>query len=475
MLLSIAWKNIWRKPSRSIVLITAIAIGLAGGVFSIAVADGMLKQRNSEIISQELSHIQIHTPQFYDNLKVKDSIENVEEIISQLNQNENIENVTSRLKFLGMANSARSTQGVMINGINPEEEKNVTSVYKCLIDSTSSYLSSESTNEIIISTKMAQNLMLVYYEYTDICTQKLIEHKFDDEILTKLESILDISMRSKNAFKDSLRNCLTSEEYEKYADILTNQATQYRLNKKIILRFNDINGELVDEAFKVVGIYKTNNAMFDNMNVFVNKKYIANLLDVPANTTTEIAIITTDLEQVPLITENIIENHKELLVESYIDLDPLSVYQSEYMGLMYNVIIAFILFALSFGIINTVLMSVLERTKELGMIMAIGMKKVKVFTMIMYESVLISLTGGIVGMILGAFFSMYFGKVGIDISSYSEAMESFGIDSVMYPSLSMDVFIGVTFLVILTGILSAIYPAKRALKLNPSEALRSDA
>jgi len=164
-----------------------------------------------------------------------------------------------------------------------------------------------------------------------------------------------------------------------------------------------------------------------------------------------------------------------LLVESYIDLDPISMYQGDFIDIFYNVLIAFILFALSFGIINTVLMSVMERTKELGMVMSIGMKKSKVFLMIMYESIMVSLTGGVVGMIIGAVISIYFGKVGIDISAYSSAMESFGIDTVMYPNLEMSFFIGITFLVVLTGILSAIYPAKRALKLNPAEALRSDA
>ena len=475
MLLSIAWKNIWRKPSRSLVLIAAIAIGLAGGVFSVAVADGMMKQRNSEAINQQFSHFQIHSQSFYDNLKISDSIPNAVDVVSQLKQRDDIVNISERLKFLGMANSARSSQGIMIIGINPEDEKNVTTIYDCLIDSTSSYLSAESTNEIIVSSRIAQNLMLVYYEYTDACANNLLENKFDKELLDKLQPIVNVSMRSKNSFKDSLRNYLTSEEYEKIADIIVSESTQYRLNKKIILRFNDIEGNLIDEAFKVVGIYKTNDAMFDNMNVFVNKKYITNLLSVSPVTSTEIAVITADIKQTKTIVEQVRTQNSKLLIQSYADLDPMSIYQSEYMGIMYNVIIAFILFALSFGIINTVLMSVLERTKEFGMVMAIGMKKGKVFLMILYESVFVSITGGVLGMIIGVAFSLYFGKVGIDISGYSDAMESFGIDAVMYPSLNIDFFVGMTILVLLTGILSSIYPARRALKLNPSDALRSDA
>lgn len=475
MLLSLSWKNIWRKPSRSIVLIIAIAIGLSGGVFTIALSDGILKQRNEKMIQQQLSHIQIHQEDFYNNPKIKDSIPNASEIVADLTKNPDIIAVSSRLKFLGMINSARSSSGVMINGIDPNEEKKVSTIYQYLIDSSSRYINPESTNEIVISTKIAQDLMLVYYQLNKSGEQALLDINFDPKILAKLKSIEDISMRSKNSFKDSLRNYLSSYEYDKYADMLTEQSTQYSLNKKIILRFNDSKGVLIDDAFKVVGIYKTQDAMFDNMNVFVNKNYIAQLLVVPSTSSTEMALITKDIKTVGSLKNQLVKKYKGVLIQSYIDLDPLSVYQGEFIGLFYNILIAFILFALSFGIVNTVLMSVMERTKEIGMIMAIGMKKGKIFSMIMYESIMISLTGGIIGMIIGATVSLYFEKVGIDVSAYASAMESFGIDTVMYPNLSLSFFISITVLVILTGILSAIYPAKKALKLNPSEALRSDA
>jgi len=475
MLLSLSWKNIWRKPSRSLVLIVAIAIGLTGGVFTIALADGMLKQRNRDVIDQQYSHIQLHNENFYNNPKVKDSIADATEIMFNLNQQDDVKYVTSRLKFLGMANSTRSSQGLMICGINPDDEKLVTSISQCLIDSASSYITNESTNEIVISARIAQSLMLVTYKYNQDDKDILLASKFKPELIDKLNPIIDIPTRSKKAFKDSLRKYLNTEEYDNFADVFTKQSTEYKLNKKIILRFNDINGNLVEEAFKVIGIYRTSDALFDNMNVFVNKNYIAQMMNVSPQTSTEIAIITTDFKNVKQTTKDIKTQYNNILTQSYIDLDPMSVWQNEFIGVFYNIIIAFILFALSFGIVNTVLMSVLERTKELGMIMAIGMKKGKLFTMIMLESIMISLTGGVIGMALGATITSYFSKNGIDISAYSNAMESFGYESVMYPNLSIDFFISITFLVIFTGIISAIYPARKALKLNPSEALRSDA
>jgi ABC-type antimicrobial peptide transport system permease subunit len=120
------------------------------------------------------------------------------------------------------------------------------------------------------------------------------------------------------------------------------------------------------------------------------------------------------------------------------------------------------------------LMAVLERTKELGMLMAIGMNKLKVFKMIMLESVLLTFTGGIIGMIISKLLIEYFGKTGINFSMWAEGFEAMGYASIIYPSLSWDLFIGIIILVIITGILSSIWPAAKAIKLNPAEAIRNE-
>jgi len=136
--------------------------------------------------------------------------------------------------------------------------------------------------------------------------------------------------------------------------------------------------------------------------------------------------------------------------------------------------ISIFLLALSFGIINTMLMSVLERTRELGMLMAIGMNKKKVFQMIMLESVLLTLTGGMIGMIISALLINYYSVAGINLSMWAEGFEAIGYASIIYPSLSWSLFLGITLLVIITGILSSIWPARKALGLNPAEAIRHE-
>jgi putative ABC transport system permease protein len=140
----------------------------------------------------------------------------------------------------------------------------------------------------------------------------------------------------------------------------------------------------------------------------------------------------------------------------------------------YAVFMAVILAALAFGIVNTMLMVVLERTKELGMLTAIGMNKRRVFNMIMLESVFLSMVGGVAGMIVSKLIISITAARGINFANYTEGLEALGFTAHIYPAITPLFFITVTLLIIATGVLSSIYPALKALKLDPAEALRTE-
>ena len=139
---------------------------------------------------------------------------------------------------------------------------------------------------------------------------------------------------------------------------------------------------------------------------------------------------------------------------------------------MVFIFMGIILLALAFGIVNTMMMSVLERTREIGMLLALGMNKFKIFMMILLETLFLIIAGCPVGILL-AFVSIGITqRTGIDFSNFSEAYSSFGYSSIIYPSLTARQFGIIMLLVFITALFSALFPARRALKLNPAESLK---
>ena len=245
-----------------------------------------------------------------------------------------------------------------------------------------------------------------------------------------------------------------------------------RIKSKIVITFQDYDGNLTGAPFKVEGIYKTQNAMFDGQNVFVKKSDLDKLLNMPKNTSHEIAILLNNYQDTKNVIPFIKKIAKDYLVEGWFDIDPYLQMTSSLTSYMLIIFMSIIMLALGFTIVNTMLMVILERTKELGMIMAIGMNRLKVFVMILLETSLLAMLGGVLGIIISYIFTWYYGDVGIDISSVAEGFEELGYSSVMHPVLEFSDYVQVIIIVMITGFIASIFPTIRALKMKPAEAVR---
>ena len=247
-----------------------------------------------------------------------------------------------------------------------------------------------------------------------------------------------------------------------------------RLRSKVVVTLQDMNGEMTGASFRIAGIYETNNRVYDETTVFVRKADIARIISMDVNNAHEIAVMINNNDSLNIMTNTVSSKFNKLDVKSWRGLMPeVDMVESSLDYSMY-IFIVIILLALLFGIVNTMLMAVLERVKELGMLMAIGMNRKRVFSMIMSETVMLSLTGGLVGIGLSWILVVYFGYTGVDISAWATAYKSLGYDTLIYTKFSMEATVDVAIMVVLTGMLASVYPAIKALKLKPAEAIRID-
>ena len=245
-----------------------------------------------------------------------------------------------------------------------------------------------------------------------------------------------------------------------------------KIRSKVIVTFVNIDSEMISAAFRVGGIYRSKNTSLDEVNVYVSKDHLRDLLDLKPTESNEIAILLKneeDLEAVKnycagLVPKGKVEDWKELSPELGLLIESFNMYTYLISGI--------ILLALIFGIINTMLMSVLERIRELGMLMSIGLNKRKLFSMIMLETLFLTLIGCPIGLLMGWLGTEFFGEYGINISMFSEGLSSYGFSSVIYPALDNQKYFIVAFMCVITSLLAAIYPAYIALQLNPAEAIR---
>jgi ABC-type antimicrobial peptide transport system permease subunit len=237
------------------------------------------------------------------------------------------------------------------------------------------------------------------------------------------------------------------------------------------LTFQQANGELTSAAFKIIGLYETGNAIFEEQMVFVEQQDLSRLVGA-SNQAHEIALQLHDIQTLDKVQAQLASQFPNTLVENYKEISPdVNLYESQ-MSVSTYMIVFIVMLALIFGIINTMLMAVLERTRELGMLMAVGMKRHQVFLMIVVETLLLALVAAPIGMLLGYLMVAYYGNVGLDLSAYAAGMDKFGLTDRVYLVLDTAYFYIVTIAVAITAILAALYPARKATRLQPVEAMR---
>ncbi len=248
-----------------------------------------------------------------------------------------------------------------------------------------------------------------------------------------------------------------------------------KVGDEITLLGSGLDGSFAAGILTVTGVFDSGSADMDRSFAEIPLAYFQEMFSM-GNTGNSIVVAVDNLDQVDAesaITRRVIGDRDDLRVIDWTELNPglKQAIQADMSSawFMYGVLIILV----AFSVLNTQLMSVLERTREFGMITALGVKPFKLAALIMIETTLMALIGLAIGVFLGWLVSLYFSTTGFSYPGMEEIAAKFNLPGKMYPSITVfSMMLGPT-VVFVFCLLASIYPAARLYRLRPVEAMRA--
>ena len=243
-----------------------------------------------------------------------------------------------------------------------------------------------------------------------------------------------------------------------------------RVGKRVVVMSQDPNNEIADRGFRVVGLFTANVSAFEEAFIFAGKSTTQKLLRID-DQVSEIVVFGDDYRNVEALYDKvsaIVDSRVE--VRRWFEVDA-------YLGAMLTIMDGFvfvwiivIFLALSFGLVNTLVMAVFERVREIGLMLALGMKPVYILGQIIIESLMLLVIGLVLGTAL-SWAAIQPIKDGIDISIVGEGLDMWGMSAVLYPDLLLRDVILANVVVLVLGFFASLAPAWRAAHYEPVAAI----
>lgn len=411
MIVAIAWRNIWRNRLRSLVILLSISLGITGGLFAVSFARDFSAQLVSHTLELENTHLLLRA-RSQDGDGQTQHISHADEIIAQLRALPGVAQTVRRIRLHAAVSSAHASANIQISGIHPDEESKVNGLADFTIKG--SYFEEEMYHPVFLGSSLAEDLDL-------------------------------------------------------------------DLNARLVATFQNPDGELVSTVFQVTGIYSTRNPAFERRHAFVQHDHLALIKKLNDDQTAEIGI---QLEGGPgsvrYMQPRIQQAFPDHEVLSWKQMRPEVAFFYDYIGIVNTCIAGIILFALSMGVINTMLMAVRERARETAMLRAIGMNNQRMYTMIVMETLFLTLLGAAGAMVLSSVIMHWTSTTGIDLSpflegGYAQGRTYFQAETMVtrvYPAFTLIEFIRFGIMVVITGLLAAIWPARMMLRQGITETFK---
>ncbi|QTA91400.1 ABC transporter permease [Desulfonema magnum] len=405
--IKMAWRNIWRNPRRTLLTISAIAFASLLLVFMLSFQFGSYETMINAAVKIQTGHFQIQAEGYREKRSIRQVVSDPASAGKILDKIPEIAAYTFRAEAFSLVSSENRTYGAMVVGVDPVREAGVSTLKELIREG--SYFSDNDTAHALVGRLLAKNL-------------------------------------------------------------------QAGIGDELILLGQGRDGSVAATVVTVRGIYSSGQDEFDRSAIHIPLKYFQDIYTMNG-AVHEVIAVGRSLENVSEIKADVVAHIKKSAIKSslvVLDWEELmpGLRQAISMDLISGLIFWFLLIIIvAFSILNTFLMAIFERTREFGVMMAIGTTPGRLTKLLLIESVFMTLLGVISGIFLGGLLTWYFQIHGIDFGSANELLSQYGISGRMYPKLSLlSALLGPGMVLFIT-FLAALYPAFKVRKLRPVEAM----
>jgi ABC-type lipoprotein release transport system permease subunit len=403
-----AWRNLWRNPRRTGLTLGAIAFASLLLIFMLSFQFGSYEAMINASVRIQTGHLKVMAEGYHDNRDMRRVVADPSAVATLLENDPDVAAYTFRATAFSLLSSADRTYGGLVVGVDPKQEAGVSNLASLIRKG--GYLGEEATDGALVGRLLARNL--------------------------------DVGV----------------------GDELT-----------VLGQGRD--GSVAATVLTVGGIFSSGRDALDRSMIYMPLSYFQEVFFM-RGAVHEVVIMADSLWAVSdlkhRLSEKIpaIDTGPDLVVMDWNDLMP-GLMQAIKLDLIVGMIFwGILIIVVAFSILNTFLMAIFERTREFGVLMAIGTRPGRLTRLLMIESLFMTFIGLGSGILLGCFVTLFFQSHGIDLGSANELLSQYGISGRIYPKLSVVTTLTGPALICAITLLTALYPALRVRRLTPVEAMR---
>jgi len=468
-ILTMAWRNIWRNKRRTLITIASIFFAVFFAVimrsFQLGTYDHMIHQS----IESFSGYIQIQNQEFFYDPNIDNSFEYNQELISKVNDVDNIKIAVPRVESFALASTGVQSKGVLVTGIDPQKEEKLSDPENRLVNFR---FSPDIVQDILSSVDLPEKQKELLKSNNKKSYSSLSRISLDLDLDKDLEEKLFPVVKEKASFKSNYLKSnddgvLVSDRLAKYLNA--------HVGDTIVLIGSGYHGRSAANVFPVRGIVKLLSPDLDNKLVYMTLSQAQDYFSL-GNRITSLNINLDDTDEMYETQEDLrrVVGNDNFSVKNWEEFNPTMKQQIEGDSVGGIIFIGILYFIVLFGIIGTVLMMISERERELGVMIAIGMSKIKLSMVLIIEMLFLGVIGTLTGLLASVPIVIIGNKNPIKMTGeLAKMFEDMGFDPVMPLAWFDQYFVWQGVIIMIMVIIACYLPLRRVRRMKVVNALRA--